>query len=200
MSSNLDWTGNPVLQLATFKKQSFCSSHHQPMCVQFTLTLTLTQHHASGCCIITCLLVCVMMLACSGGIPTEDLIQTAIDNAMWLCPATSLVISKNITIFNDPRAFVSCPATPPALAGGTGGWVPLKDLLQPNGILLPAIRNQLLQDWSIYNYQPKPNETNADHFFVTFEKFGWVKVRSQCIAVDAAQQSRRESPEACLTH
>lgn len=46
-----------------------------------------------------------------------------------------------------------------------------------NGVLAANIRNQLLQDWSIYNYQPRPNENNADHFFVTFDKFGWVKAR-----------------------
>lgn len=96
------------------------------------------------------------MCCCSGGIATELLIQQAVAGNLLLCPATSTVKPAS------PKPMDSCD------------WTPLQAYVS-NGSF-PAVRNQLLEEWSIYNYIPERRETPADHFFKTFGKFSAAKV------------------------
>ncbi|WIA16514.1 hypothetical protein OEZ85_013192 [Tetradesmus obliquus] len=91
----------------------------------------------------------------SGGIATELLIQQAVAGNLLLCPATSTVKPAS------PKPMDSCD------------WTPLQAYVS-NGSF-PAVRNQLLEEWSIYNYIPERRETRADHFFKTFGKFSAAK-------------------------
>lgn len=97
---------------------------------------------------------------CSGGVPTEDLIQASIDANLYICKA-------NYTV---------APISWGPLTDTTCWWMPMQTLVT-NGLLDSPTRVQLLQEWSIYNYQPQANENPAAHFFATFGKFSAAKVR-----------------------
>ena len=59
-------------------------------------------------------------------------------------------------------------------------WRPLRDSLRSSdGLLDPRVNSDLLEAWSIYNFQPNEDTTASDHFFASFNKFGGAVVRQQ---------------------
>jgi adenosine deaminase len=101
----------------------------------------------------------------SGAVPTETLIQLAIDGGLCIdaatmtakaqpAPATALVAAAG-TLLPDPPA---CPSGQrPAADAKTDG----------------AFNDQLLRAWSMEGFVPVAGgETGHDHFFATFGKFG----------------------------
>jgi len=94
-----------------------------------------------------------------GGVPTEDLIESAVAADLSIC-------KTNYTV--KPPADVTGDATCP--------WVSLKSQVADGTFARGGLRTRMLEEWSIYNYQPQPAETPADHFFATFGKFSAAKV------------------------
>lgn len=93
-----------------------------------------------------------------GGLPTEVLIQASVDANLLLCNTTWKV---------------ERPSPPPQDACA---WTPMQWYAQDPNTFRQA-RMQLLEEWSIYNYQQQEYETPAEHFFKTFGKFSAAKVR-----------------------